>query len=210
MSAKNEQNIYTVTVTDTDGGQKQITGIRGILLSDLLHSDDIHLEMPCGGKGVCKKCLVKSSGIPILACQTYLNHDMSISLDRESVYLKELYSGDINISAKSAYYSKWGLAVDIGTTTIKITLVGQGGNYSVVYKNPHVYIGADVISRIEKALAGQAVMLTNSLRTIMREMILELCDNMKIYADDIDAMVVTGNTTMLYFLAGRNPESLAA
>ncbi|MDR0221273.1 MAG: hypothetical protein LBI54_07720, partial [Lachnospiraceae bacterium] len=41
-------------------------------------------------------------------------------------------------------------------------------------------MGADVLSRIEKALTGQAAILTNSLRTALREIISELTGKMKI------------------------------
>ncbi|MDR0221067.1 MAG: ASKHA domain-containing protein [Lachnospiraceae bacterium] len=197
---------HTITIA---GQKRRLTAPPGALLSELLLSAGLPLETPCGGKGVCKKCLVKVNGVPALSCQTRIHGDITVSLGPGSAYLPRLVPPPHIAPAEAPLYSKWGLSVDIGTTTINMTLIGAERNVSAVRKNPQVSMGADVLSRIEKALAGQLNILTNSLRTTLREMIADLTGKMKISGNDIDGMVITGNTTMLYLLAGLNPEALA-
>lgn len=42
-----------------DGGQKTINSHEGSTLMDVFHRNNIYVEAPCGGKGICGKCKVK-------------------------------------------------------------------------------------------------------------------------------------------------------
>ena len=49
---------YTVTVS-LDGHEKRVTCGPGSILMDVFHQNNIYIEAPCGGKGICGKCKVR-------------------------------------------------------------------------------------------------------------------------------------------------------
>lgn len=107
-------------------------------------------------------------------------------------------------------YSRYGISVDIGTTTVCASLLDTNGIIGTVSrKNPQTGFGADVISRIEKALSGELSALAKYIRGAITEMIVELCSDCNISTDLVDAAVITGNTVMLYLLMEQNPETLS-
>ena len=101
------------------------------------------------------------------------------------------------------------LAIDIGTTTVHMILFHSSFEVSASGSNPQGQFGADVLSRIKKALSGQDLVMTLILRAEVRGMIIKLCEKSKINTFNINQVVITGNTTMLYSLTGHNMESLA-
>ena len=63
----------------------------------------------------------------------------------------------------SPIFRKYGLAIDIGTTTIAAKLYGKDGNLlnEESRLNPQSKFGADVISRIEASMKGEKTALSN-------------------------------------------------
>ncbi|MDR0221274.1 MAG: 2Fe-2S iron-sulfur cluster binding domain-containing protein [Lachnospiraceae bacterium] len=118
---------HTLTLIGA-GKKRRLAATPGALLSELLQSDGLAMEMPCGGKGICKKCLVKINGVPALACQTRIQGNITVSLNRDSAYLPKLVPPPRIAPAEAPLYSKWGLSADIGTTTIHMTLLGPQEN----------------------------------------------------------------------------------
>ena len=110
----------------------------------------------------------------------------------------------------SRLYRRLGAAVDIGTTTIAASLHREGllaGNMGAW--NPQAVLGADVISRIEAALEGQTQKLAKLVRDAVSQLLESLAECAGERAEEIETVVITGNTAMLYFLTGRNPERLS-
>ncbi len=112
-----------------------------------------------------------------------------------------------------AAYRSLGLALDLGTTTIAGYLCDlERGEIisSASITNPQSRFGEDVISRIAyasdnpqgcKILQEVAVRAVNSLiETCLRKV--------GSFADELDEIVVVGNTTMLELFAGINPHAL--
>lgn len=75
--------------------------------------------------------------------------------------------------------------------------------------NPQAGWGADVISRIEAALHGSGDALAASVRAGVRALVLEMAASAHISAEAVDALVITGNTAMLYLLTQTGPDCLS-
>lgn len=111
----------------------------------------------------------------------------------------------------------WGVAFDIGTTTIVGSLVNladrdRAGTRAVAARtNPQVHFGDDVVSRIgyiEKHRDGLD-RLRKRLLTCLNEIIIELCEAADIEADAIYETTAVGNTTMSHIFLGIDPTSIA-
>ncbi len=200
-----------VVVTVLQNGAEMAFHVeRGALLSTVLHRHGAHLDMPCGGKGTCKGCSVWVNGERCLACQTVVQGDSRVELSSPAQF-RQIEAGELaSMPLENPMFSRYGIAIDIGTTTICASLLDDGGAVNTVTrKNPQTSFGADVISRIEKALSGELEELSRCIRHALGEMIRELCAGHSISPDLVDAMVITGNTAMLYLLAGQNPKALS-
>ena len=108
----------------------------------------------------------------------------------------------------------YGVAVDIGTTTVVGYLMNlnTGEQLAVSAKtNPQTGFGDDVISRIHYANTNKDGLETLSERivTCMNEIIGELCDKAKIEKKFIYEITITGNSTMNHILLRLNPKYLA-
>ncbi|ADQ07942.1 ferredoxin [Caldicellulosiruptor hydrothermalis 108] len=108
----------------------------------------------------------------------------------------------------------FGLAVDIGTTTVVCYLVDLAEGkvvdfYSFV--NPQKKFGADVISRIDFAREKEegVFILQNEIIKELNTAIQILADKNSISKDDIYRMVFVGNPTMLHLLLGVDPQTIA-
>ena len=182
------------------------------------------LQRPCGGRGVCGKCAVSLQGAVSepneaelragtrLACQAVLLGDAEATLPEE-VRLEQIEtSGGISISAADPMPGRLGAAVDIGTTTLALRLyeLKSGALLSeAVLRNPQTSVAADVMGRIGAALNGALPALQTQILQAVQSLLGEACAQAGRSAQEVDALVVAGNTTMLYLLTGRSPESLS-
>ena len=99
----------------------------------------------------------------------------------------------------------YGIAVDIGTTTIAAYLVDlRSGKKMDVYStlNPQKKFGADVISRIDYTGDSQASLdeMNRVIIDCINQAISILASRNNIEVNDIYAAVFVGNTTMIHFL----------
>lgn len=108
----------------------------------------------------------------------------------------------------------WGLALDLGTTTMVGYLMDLTcGSKEAVRSalNPQAVFGADVISRIAHCQAktdGQS-QLTDAVRKGLGALIADLCMEAAIRPEQLLEAVVVGNTAMHHLFAGLNPRYLA-
>ena len=136
----------------------------------LVHAD-------CGGRGTCGKCRVQLAAgylyqnaactqlaVPdkdgyVLACRTWCCGGAIVVLpEQKGDGLTAFDAGAQTGGAQSGL----GIALDIGTTTLAAALVDLGSGEVLATTsalNPQASFGADVISRIEYALAGNAPQL---------------------------------------------------
>ena len=197
----------------------------------LLHALDGGVETPCGGHGRCGKCRVTvqgrvspagpqerallgaealSSGIR-LACLAAVEGDCTVMLDASRAV--QAISGDGAMPAfiPDPIFKKYGAAVDIGTTTLAARLYDRSGTLlaQAAAPNPQRVYGADVISRIEKSLAGDRESLARCIRDGVDALLRQMETQAGIDAAAVDTVVLTGNTTMLYLLTGRDVDCLS-
>jgi uncharacterized 2Fe-2S/4Fe-4S cluster protein (DUF4445 family) len=104
----------------------------------------------------------------------------------------------------------YGLAVDVGTTTIALQLVflplAEVVDTSVDY-NDQVSCGLDVISRINYARNPERLeeLRRRVLGTINR-LLKQVIQRQQVRPEEISNAVISGNTTMIHLLLGLNPE----
>lgn len=193
-------------------------------LSDLLAGQDITFFQPCGGRGSCGKCAVMLSGNVSdpnaaevrcgvrLACQAMLLGDADVTLP-DILPMQQIEAGrKTQLLPLNPMCRTYGAALDIGTTTIVLQLydlrTGQMlGAASVL--NPQTAFAADVIGRIDAALHGHGETLRLQVEGAVLMLLASACAQGGISTADVEALVITGNTTMLYLLCGRDPSSLA-
>lgn len=212
-------------ITVTVNGNK-ITAKAPVLLSSLTGD-----EKPCGGHGSCGKCRVLAHGdlsemtdaekallSPAelaqgvrLACLTYATGDCEIESIRGTDGEKILTRGSFSTAKIKPAFQKYGVAIDLGTTTVASKLYDTEGNLLATdaRHNPQGKWGADVISRMEAALGGAEGEISNAIRNALNEILLTLAKNANVCAKEIDGMVITGNTVMLSLLTEESVEPLS-
>ena len=178
----------------------------GRTVLDVLQAARIYVEAPCGGAGTCGKCLVQVNGVPCLACQTQEVAGADVRVGHSSNFtVLEIPTVEFNEGAN------FGLAVDIGTTTIAFALVDlERGQpvFSYGMVNSQRALGADVISRIKAADDGKFGILNELVLKDILLGITYVCEKVKISANTIKKMYVAGNTTMLHILMNVSVHSL--
>lgn len=129
------------------------------------------------------------------------------------------YSGsrilDIDeLTSGTASRAAYGIAVDVGTTTVVLYLLDLTNGFQVgahAFANPQSRYGADVITRIDYTLsrAGGAEDLKNSLLEALNQGVRELAGKNGLDPGRIYHAVFAGNTVMLHMLLGVNAASIA-
>ena len=107
----------------------------------------------------------------------------------------------------------YGVAVDIGTTTIVLYLYdcASATQLACVSRlNPQVTLGLDVISRIKYCQESEdgLAKLNEAVVTAINAMLTEACAAQGIDVTEISHCVITGNTTMLHLFASTSPVSM--
>jgi uncharacterized 2Fe-2S/4Fe-4S cluster protein (DUF4445 family) len=134
--------------------------------------------------------------------------DFNVTLVAEGSDIIAIESGDTSNSL-------YGIAFDIGTTTIAAYLLDltTGKRLSVTSgMNPQRAYGADVISRINHTMQNDDGLeqLNSLLIESINACIGTLCEQTGVKTADIYAISFAGNTTMLHLLLGVSPRSIAA
>lgn len=125
-----------------------------------------------------------------------------------------MYENEIlSVEPHNTESRKYGIAVDIGTTTIvgylmNLTTGNQIGVYSSL--NPQSKYGADVITRIDYTLNSSGLtQMTDLIRNEINNMINYFCQNYKIAAENIYEIDIVGNTVMMHIFAGLPVKNIA-
>lgn len=193
-------------------------------LQDALERAGVAVAHPCGGRGACGKCTVTLSGAVSapsaaeqragvrLSCQAVLLGDAQVILPDTAAMEQIETAGADDIAASAPMEGRLGAAVDIGTTTLALKLcelktgkvLAEAG-----MRNPQGSVAADVMGRIQSALEGGLAAMQSQVLAAIDSMLQSACRDACVDASQVDALVLTGNTTMLYLLTGRSPETLA-
>lgn len=214
---------------------KKVSVEKGTLLSDILQEAG-GFKMPCGGQGHCGKCKVYAVGALSepdsvehrfltkeeldngirLACRAVIEGPVETGFETRKNAQILLGGEEAGVSrtadgaARKPLFEKLGAAIDVGTTTLAAQLYDESGLLAQAgADNPQAVFGADVISRIEKSMAGEAKALAHAIREGISGLLKELCEKSGREVSQIDTLVITGNTAMLYLLTERDPECLS-
>ena len=99
----------------------------------------------------------------------------------------------------------YGFAIDIGTTTLAVQLIslrtGECLGTDTGLNSQRIY-GADVIARIQASVDGRGEELMGQLRRDLWKSMEKLSVNQGISMEDIERIVIAGNTTMIHLLMG--------
>ena len=186
-----------------------ITVSQPVSLADILRSEKLYIDAPCGGMGKCGKCTVLIDGTPALACQTIVDRDMTVTLPDHAV----IHVMTDGIKAIASHTSQDGhlIALDIGTTTVAAFLLDKNGTElgCASCLNPQTAFGADVISRIQYALKNGIEPLCRCIRDCVAELISSLCKNADIAPSGISTVSMVGNPAMQQLFLGISLENLA-
>ncbi|MDR3233380.1 MAG: ASKHA domain-containing protein [Planctomycetaceae bacterium] len=181
----------------------------------------------CGGAGMCKKCLVIADGKEVLACQAKVEEYEKVCVPQYSlrssgkqavVVTKNLLSCKQDVSESRRAQHRFGVAADIGTTTLAAELhcfsehrFDEHSEAAVASRpNPQRQFGDDVLSRIKKVMDEPAALkeMQQLVAGALNEMIAELAEKAGITPPDISLVTAAGNSVMQLLLHGIDPSPL--
>ena len=146
-----------------------------------------------------------------LSCQATLFGDAAVTIAApSSMVIETAFSTTSHRFHTDAH--GLGAAVDIGTTTVALTLVDFDARavlVTVAAPNPQRGVSADVMGRIGAALDGKADLQKAQIEGAVAALLHDACQKAGREEGAVGRLVMTGNTTMLYLLVGRSPEPLA-
>jgi len=201
---------------------KVVSVNEGTPLIDVLH--EFGVEFPCGGKGTCGSCKVKllEGNLNIdqiqkqkleklklaenwrLACFCNVDSDITLEISQfENIILAD------NSTFEFKPQSGFGIAVDLGTTTVVVQLVNLENGHildSVSDVNPQARFGGDLISRIQSCIDGNFEELQQIIRTKIGEMISIVLQKHPV---EISKIAIVGNTVMHHIFSGLPVNSLS-
>ncbi|WP_297085594.1 ASKHA domain-containing protein [uncultured Draconibacterium sp.] len=201
---------------------KTIEVIKDTPLIDVLH--EFGVEFPCGGKGTCGACKIKilKGDLAIdrvekerlqklklgpewrLACFCSANTNLTLEITQfENIILAD--NSAFEFSPEEGY----GIAVDLGTTTLVAQLVDLSNGHiidSVSDVNPQVKYGGDLIARIQACLDGKQQEMQKLIRVKIAKMIAQLEKNHPVEFAKIE---LVGNTAMHHIFCGLDVQPLS-
>ncbi len=210
-------------------------------LLETLQENGIYLPAECNGKGNCARCQVRflrdapeptakeralltpqalREGVR-LACAVRGVREGSLQIagagEAELQVLTEgipCGSGGRGKDDRTAgRTTRYGVAVDIGTTTLAAVLVRlpDGVRVSVASAvNGQRAFGADVIARIQAANSGKGEELRARIRADITDLLERLFAGADIAPEQTERIVLVGNTTMCHLLRGLSCAGLGA
>ncbi len=186
----------------------------GQTILEAIQTCGIDFPAPCGGAGTCGKCQVflqDCEGLRyVLACKTVLAEGAEVRLDsNKELAVKE--QGAVAAYRSFDARTGYGLAIDIGTTTMVCRLhdLETGALLASRGKvNPQVVFGADVITRIKASMEGRLDDMCDLVRSSLDALVDELCLQAGIHREEIAETVVVGNTVVEHLAAGLAPDSI--
>jgi uncharacterized 2Fe-2S/4Fe-4S cluster protein (DUF4445 family) len=139
-----------------------------------------------------------------LACLSKAECDLSLEVEQYETMIQADYS-PFEFQSRSGF----GIAVDLGTTTLIAQLVDLSSAKVLAVEtamNPQRRWGSDLISRVESALAGKGSLLTRLIREEIGKMVLRLIARKDI---SLERIVLVGNTVMHHLFSGQDIRPLA-
>ncbi len=214
-----------INVTVETGGVRRTLSYPGrVSLADVLRDAGVPFCAPCGGAGVCGGCRVLASGMMTepdsfekraicgadilrgvrLACRAYAVGDAFVRAPEAPVTAADAAGTAETAKNVKKERGRYGVALDIGTTTVASSLVdlltGERVREAAAF-NPQAPWGADVISRIGAISEGKTTVA--ELSRLVRGTADAL--TAALGAPDGAPRVIVGNTVMVSLFAGVDP-----
>lgn len=184
------------------------------ILTFLQEIGDSQFQAPCGGKGICGKCLVRvdtGQGIQnVQACRTQVCDGMCIYLEQTTnMAVAELGTG-MHCLADGTH--SLAAACDLGTTTVVCHLLdGQSGQRLATVSAPNAQrsFGADVVSRIQASIDGRLDQMQDAAVKQLDGMLTQLYQIAGI-KQKAAYLAIAGNTVMCHIVAKIAPDTIGA
>lgn len=181
---------------------------------DVLQAQRIDIQATCGGVGKCRRCQVlvrDDEGLSYrLACTTPVKDGMEVVVEHAGA-MDVVQSGTTSSFPPDAGATGYGMAIDIGTTTVVAHLhdLSTGERLATVGRaNPQIAFGSDVISRISASIDGKLDLMTGIIQDALREMKAKLCATAKVPQDEVVRATIAGNTVMQHIAVGLPPDTI--
>jgi uncharacterized 2Fe-2S/4Fe-4S cluster protein (DUF4445 family) len=156
-----------------------------------------------------------------LACHTEISGNIAVDIPEHSLLSPEVAHKGPNTLKEPLpvpkvpykFSNDYGIAVDLGTTTIAVYLCDFSANKvtgATSMRNPQIIYGDDVMSRIT-AVHRKSHLLNQLQKMAVKAIewgILYLCRSARLDTGRLRRMVVVGNTTMIHLFAGIDPSSI--
>ena len=119
----------------------------------------------------------------------------------------------IDVQPGDTTATRYGVAYDLGTTTVVATLLDLNTGTPVAVRsmlNKQQPFGADVISRISATMMDPTALerLRELAQQTLAELTAEVCEEGKVDPNDVYEVALAGNATMTQLLLGIDPEPL--
>lgn len=160
------------------------------------------------------KASIKNTQIPLPVLRklpdALVRGDQTITVTMGRVH--DLWSM-IDVEPGDTTLTHYGIAVDIGTTTVVVILIdlikGEIIGKASLY-NRQMTVAEDVISRISSIQSQKELDLLKSLviDDTVNPIIKHLCKESSVKRKDISRLALSGNTIMTHLLLGLNPQSI--
>ncbi|MDD5228665.1 MAG: ASKHA domain-containing protein [Methylococcales bacterium] len=219
-------------------GTYEVEVAEGQNVRDALDTTEWRVRAACGGVGSCGACLVQlksgeASPLTVseyqrlsveeraqgwrLSCQLRLNSDAQIYLKQlakpsvwHSIPVADLMPPPIKFREIPEF--GYGVAVDLGTTHLRVTLWNRRTGQRVASRkglNPQESYGADVLNRLDAALRNFETaeklsrLVRNSIIKAVRDMLAREIGEIQLMLLEIGQVMIVGNTAMLALLTGQ-------
>ena len=227
--------MYEVTFKIEGGEDVIIFAVGGENVLELARKSNVSIDAPCSGNGTCGKCRVKieqGDGSSVcfssktqteepsprsnvekwqLACQSTISGDTVIHVpNTASEYISKITT---EVYCPNPEESEYGLAIDIGTTTVSALLVDLATEDKIAKAttgNGQIRYGADVINRIieQQKPDGIKKLQDAIVKDTLLPLIDNLCTNTGVPNNKVTRLTVAANTTMNHLLLGVDANSI--
>lgn len=195
-------------------------------LMKIMRQHRITMDFVCGGHGTCGKCKVLvTKGNQ----SSFSNSEMALLSEEERakgyrlacdflvqedtcIIVEEREEAEQITEQAPKVFGKIQVAFDIGTTTIEAAFL-ENRTEMITKKirvNPQRSYGLDVMSRLTYAVQDRehARLLSKVILAALNEMIQDFLKEYQVDNDQIEKMIVMGNTAMIHLLLGHPVEKL--
>ncbi|MCE1246299.1 MAG: ASKHA domain-containing protein [Firmicutes bacterium] len=117
-----------------------------------------------------------------------------------------------NIETGNRESNNYGVAIDIGTTNIEGIVINMKTGkilHYTSYQNPQTKYGEDITARLNFAADKKGLLiLSDILVDRINEILMELIFESRIERDEVNSVVISGNTVMMHFLLGLETDNI--